>query len=70
MVQPFQCQCGAGPNQCLGLISGSRDIDSAVLRRYWLNDYVQKLLDEKARQEKRNSLDQDSQPALVQGSVA
>lgn len=70
MVQPFQCQCDAGPNRCLGLISGSRDIEPAVLRRYWLNDHVRAPLDEKARLEKRNSLDQDSQPALAQESVA
>lgn len=52
MVQAFQCQCAAS-SRCLGMISGSHDIEPALLQRYWLNDHVERLLG------------RDSQPALV-----
>ncbi|KAI9368042.1 hypothetical protein BJX61DRAFT_546917 [Aspergillus egyptiacus] len=64
MVQPFQCQCGMG-SSCLGMISGSRDIEPALLQKYWLNEHVARLLAGKVRLEKKAPLDPVSQPALV-----
>jgi len=48
MAQPFECICGAGPGKCLGLISGAKDIDEQVLRGYWLNEHVERMLEERA----------------------
>jgi len=48
MAQPFECGCGAGPGKCLGRISGAQDIDERVLRGYWLNRHVEKMLEERA----------------------
>lgn len=50
MAQPFKCNCGAG-ERCLGLINGSKDMDPAVLRRYWLTEHIEKLLSEKEKQQ-------------------
>ncbi|PHH66333.1 hypothetical protein CDD82_1551 [Ophiocordyceps australis] len=46
MVQPFHCECDAG-GKCLGFISGSANIDSSVLARYWLNDHIRQLMADK-----------------------
>ncbi|KAK7987403.1 hypothetical protein PG989_007718 [Apiospora arundinis] len=46
MAQPFNCNCGS--QNCLGYISGSKYMDTAVLSRYWLNPHVKDLLSEKA----------------------
>ncbi|KAK6532034.1 hypothetical protein TWF694_003197 [Orbilia ellipsospora] len=46
MVQPFECECDAGA-ECLGYISGARDIDLHVLKKYWLNQHILKLLEAK-----------------------
>ncbi|KAA8651028.1 hypothetical protein EYZ11_011317 [Aspergillus tanneri] len=48
MVQPFRCECGS--ENCLGVISGSRNIDAVVLRKYWLNVHVKELLVEEERE--------------------
>lgn len=42
MQQPFQCQCG-GKN-CLGLVSGAKDLGDGILERYWLNPHIRRLL--------------------------
>lgn len=70
MVQSFQCQCAAGVDRCLGLISGSRDIEPNMLQRYWLNDHVWALLAERTNREKEPPLDNEPQPGLVQKSAA
>ncbi|PHH66653.1 hypothetical protein CDD81_6490 [Ophiocordyceps australis] len=46
MVQPFDCECGAG-EKCLGFISGSANVDSSVLSRYWLNQHIRQLMADK-----------------------
>lgn len=46
MVQPFRCECGAGDN-CLGYIAGASAIEPSTLGRYWLNNHILKLLDDK-----------------------
>ncbi|TGO15877.1 hypothetical protein BPAE_0534g00010 [Botrytis paeoniae] len=51
MVQPFQCGCGAGPNKCLGYISGAKHIHAELLNRYWLNDHVRDLMDEREKKQ-------------------
>lgn len=63
MAQAFQCQCGSG--QCLGIISGSRDIEPALLQRYWLNEHVARLLAEKVQLSNKAPLGRVSQPALL-----
>ncbi|KAL4916013.1 hypothetical protein BDW62DRAFT_218981 [Aspergillus aurantiobrunneus] len=70
MVQAFQCQCAAGADRCLGLISGSRDLELAVLQRYWLNEHVWKLVAEKMNCAKETALDSERQPGLAQESAA
>lgn len=45
MVQPFNCNCGS--QGCLGLISGSKDMDASVLSQYWLNPHIQELMEAK-----------------------
>jgi hypothetical protein len=51
MVQPFQCECGAGREICLGLIAGAFKLDASVLRRYWLNDHISEQLRQKEEQQ-------------------
>jgi hypothetical protein len=45
MAQPFECLCGNV--QCRGKITGAKDMDEGVLRKYWMNEHVQELLEEK-----------------------
>jgi hypothetical protein len=49
MVQPFRCQCGAGPDKCLGFVFGASNIEPSVLMRYWLNEHIHQLLKEKTQ---------------------
>jgi len=44
MAQTFECACGS--QKCLGMISGARNMKSDDLRRYWLNPYIEELLQE------------------------
>lgn len=44
MVQPFRCQCNAGPGKCLGFIAGSSKIEPSVLEGFWLNEHIRQLL--------------------------
>ncbi|MCJ1391632.1 hypothetical protein MMC18_004497 [Xylographa bjoerkii] len=44
MAQPFECRCGS--EACLGTIKGAREMESGVLRRYWLNWFVEDMLRE------------------------
>ncbi|MFL6164421.1 MAG: SET domain-containing protein-lysine N-methyltransferase [Jatrophihabitantaceae bacterium] len=41
LAMPFACACGA--RSCLGLISGARELDQAVLNRYRLNEHIERL---------------------------
>ncbi|KAK9899869.1 galactose-proton symport [Cystobasidium minutum MCA 4210] len=45
MDQPFDCHCKT--SKCCGRISGARDMDVEVLRRYWLNPHIEQLLSKK-----------------------
>lgn len=42
MAQPFDCSCGT--DRCQGRISGAKDMDLAVLREYWLNEHIERML--------------------------
>lgn len=42
MVQPFQCNCGS--RECLGEIKGAKVLPEEVLRKYWLNEHIERLL--------------------------
>lgn len=42
MDQPFDCSCGS--ERCKGTINGAKHMDEAVLREYWLNDHIERLL--------------------------
>ncbi|TKA57012.1 hypothetical protein B0A49_13318 [Cryomyces minteri] len=45
MAQPFECTCGAGSGKCKGLIKGAKDTDRTVLKEYYLNSHIVKLLE-------------------------
>ena len=47
MAQPFDCWSGAGKGKCCGRIDGAGKMDEAVLKRYWLNGYIEELLMER-----------------------
>jgi len=42
MAQPFDCTCGS--KDCRGVISGAKDMDEQVLRHYWLNEHIERML--------------------------
>lgn len=42
MAQPFDCTCGT--DRCKDRIGGAKDMDLAVLREYWLNDHIERML--------------------------
>lgn len=46
MAQPFDCHCGT--KNCLGTISGAKDMDREILSKYWLSPHIKDLLDESA----------------------
>ena len=45
MAQPFECSCGS--ERCKGWISGAGQMSEKVVREYWLNPHIVKMLDEK-----------------------
>jgi hypothetical protein len=49
MAQPFDCNCGT--DKCKGRISGVKDMDPRVLRGYWLNEHIQRMLAAKNAQQ-------------------
>jgi len=53
MAQPFDCFCKTA--ECVGRVGGARDMDKAVLGRYWLNRHVEELLLEKEEDEKKSA---------------
>jgi len=42
MAQPFDCFCRS--KECLGAISGAKDIPRQVLRKYFLNQHIKQEL--------------------------
>jgi len=42
MAQPFDCNCGS--ERCKGLIDGAGKMKEDVLREYWMNDHIEKML--------------------------
>jgi hypothetical protein len=42
MAQPFDCSCGSV--RCKGTITGAKDMDEGVLREYWLNEHIERML--------------------------
>jgi hypothetical protein len=45
MAQPFNCKCGE--KECKGTIDGAGKMIEEVVRGYWLNVHIEKLLDAK-----------------------
>jgi hypothetical protein len=45
MAQPFECGCGE--KECLGTIKGAGEIEEGLLRKFWLNAHIERLLDAK-----------------------
>jgi hypothetical protein len=45
MAQPFDCTCGE--EECKGTIDGAGKMDERVVRGYWLNGHIERLLDAK-----------------------
>lgn len=45
MAQAFECTCGEG--NCKGLIDGAGKMDERVVRGYWLNEHIERMLDER-----------------------
>lgn len=43
MAQPFDCKCGE--KECKGIIDGAGKMSEEVVRGYWLNVHIEKLLD-------------------------
>ncbi|KAI9143672.1 hypothetical protein BKA69DRAFT_1018252, partial [Paraphysoderma sedebokerense] len=41
MAQPFTCWCGA--SQCVGMVQGAKHIPTAILKKYYVNDFIMKL---------------------------
>jgi hypothetical protein len=42
MAQPFKCNCGA--KECLGVIHGAKHLPRHVLRKYYLNQHIKRML--------------------------
>lgn len=45
MSQPFDCWCGTAA--CVGNINGAKEMNIDLLKKYWLNNHIERLLDEK-----------------------
>lgn len=48
MAQPFDCECDAPKESCLGRIDGAQNYEDALLRHYWLNEHIEALLEERS----------------------
>lgn len=42
MVRPFECLCNAP--DCVGFVAGARCLSNEILRRYFINSHIQKLV--------------------------
>ena len=54
MAQAFDCWCGAGEGKCYKRIDGAGKMDEAVLKRYWLNGYIEELLAERKEGDRKS----------------
>ncbi|MCJ1318592.1 hypothetical protein MMC15_003922 [Xylographa vitiligo] len=45
MAQPFECRCGS--EGCLGTIRGAGEMGRKALGRYWLNGFVEEMVQER-----------------------
>ena len=59
MQQPFECHCGS--KRCLGVVSGTKHLDQAKLRQYWLNPHIERLLANMKPSEKNHMAGDTSQ---------
>lgn len=48
MQQPFECSCGS--EKCLGVVRGAKYLDDTVLKDYWLNQHIERLLKKRGPQ--------------------
>jgi hypothetical protein len=53
MAQHFECTCGEGV--CVGVVQGAGLMDEGVLRRYWLNGHIERLLAAKNGEKKEEN---------------
>ena len=70
MAQPFECTCGAGENVCCGTIRGAGEMDDAVLRRYWLNGHIERMLAAKKATGKAGNADRAKNGVETEHGVA
>lgn len=47
MDRPFECLCGAGEGICLGQVDGAEGIDAKTLQRWFINQHIQELANER-----------------------
>ncbi|KAF1815363.1 hypothetical protein P152DRAFT_183078 [Eremomyces bilateralis CBS 781.70] len=52
MAQPFDCTCGT--ERCVKRISGAKDMDEEVLKRYRLNGHIERLLEQRRKERGQN----------------
>ena len=45
MAQEFECQCAS--ERCIRIVKGAQYLDDAILRRYWLNPHIERLLEKR-----------------------
>lgn len=55
LAQPFDCWCGAGEGKCFKRVEGAATMDPQRLREYWLNGYIEELLQERATSDKNGA---------------
>lgn len=54
MSQPFDCLCKQ--KECQGKISGAKDMSEEILSKYWLNQHIVELLEERKAGAKDNAV--------------
>jgi SET domain len=54
MAQPFDCTCGE--KECQGIIDGAGNMSEEVVRGYWLNKHIERLLSAKSGREGGNGI--------------
>jgi hypothetical protein len=55
MAQPFPCHCGE--NACLETIKGAGEIEESVLRGFWLNKHIERMLDARKKSNDVNGVE-------------
>jgi hypothetical protein len=51
MAQPFECGCGEV--ECLGTIKGAGQLDDEVLKGFWLNEHIVRMLDARTKRDNK-----------------